>query len=196
MATLPSVPVEGVVESYDASDALGSIRLDNGESLRFGRSACSFDPAVGNRVRVLSAEIGPLGDFRASRVDELGAHVLTRSERLVLMRSLLLAPVDSYGAWGLACRVAAPSRPEQAAARAAIREELEAARGCSPTRVDEMVALARWARDVLGPRHGMVQHVIGGADDATLAIDVAEREGLIPAPEAERLRAICGSSGD
>jgi hypothetical protein len=189
MTTLPSFPVDGVVETYDTSDALGSIRLDNGESLRFGRSACSFDPVVGNRVRVSTAEIGPLGRPRASRVDALGPHLLTPSERVVLIRSLLLAPVDSYGAWGLACRLAGPGRPEQAAARGAIREELETARGRSTDSVDEMIALARWAGDVLGPRHGMVQHAIGDADDIRLAIDVAEREGFVPAAEAERLRA-------
>lgn len=188
MTTLPSVPVEGVVETYDASDALGSIRIDSGELLRFGRSACSSDPVVGNRVRVLTAEIGPLGRLRASRVDALAPHVLTRSERIVLMRSLLLAPVDSYGAWGLACRLAVPGRPEHAAAHSAIREELETARGRSPDSVDEMIGLARWAGDVLGPRHGMVQHAIGDADDIMLAIDVAEREGFVPAAEAERLR--------
>ncbi len=189
MTTLPSVPAEGVIETYDASDALGSIRLDNGESLRFGRSACSFDPVVGSRVRVLTAEIGTLGRPRASRVDAVGAHVLTHSERIVLMRSLLLAPVDSYGAWGLACRLAGPGRPEHAAARNAIREELEMARGRSSDSVDEMIALVRWAGDVLGPRHGMVQHAIGDVDDIMLAIDVAEREGFVPATEAERLRA-------
>jgi len=35
----------------------------------------------------------------------------------------------------------------------------------------------------------MVQHVIGDADDIMLAIDVAEREGLVPAAEAAGLRA-------
>ncbi|HEU0037217.1 MAG TPA: hypothetical protein VFQ53_41690 [Kofleriaceae bacterium] len=55
--------------------------------------------------------------------------------------------------------------------------------------MDEMISLARWAADVLGPRHGRVQHVIGGADDIMLAIDVAGREGFVPADEAERLRA-------
>lgn len=96
MTVLPNVPADGVIESYDVADALGSIRLDGGALLRFGRSACSSEPIVGDRIRVLSAEIGPLGRPRASRVEPLAAHRLTYSERVVLMRSMLFAPIESY----------------------------------------------------------------------------------------------------
>ena len=181
MTALPRVPAEGVVEAYDVSDALGWIRLDSGESLRFGRSVCTSDPVVGDRVRVPSAEIGPLGRPRARRVEAVEPRASTHT--------LLFAPVESYGAWGLACRLAGPARPEHAAALRAIREELETTRRRSPESVDEMIALADWARDLLGPRHGMIQHVIGGADDILFAIDVAEQQAIVPAAEADDLRA-------
>lgn len=33
-----------MIEAYDPGEALGTIRLDGGGAVRFGRSACSFDP--------------------------------------------------------------------------------------------------------------------------------------------------------
>lgn len=67
--SLPAVPVDGTVESFDLADAVGAIRLVTGESVRFGRSACSFEPVGGLAVRVVAVEARPPGRIRATRVE-------------------------------------------------------------------------------------------------------------------------------
>lgn len=67
--SLPAVPVDGTVESFDAKESLGAIRLVTGDSAWFGKSACSFEPVVGLAVRVLAVEIRPRGKIRATRVE-------------------------------------------------------------------------------------------------------------------------------
>jgi hypothetical protein len=193
VVTLPSVPADGVVEAYDASDALGSIRLDGGELLRFGRSACSFDPVVGVRVRVVEAELGPLGRPRARRVDACGPRELTRSERVVLMSQILLTPVEHAGSWRLAARLADRGRPEHDAARRAIRDELVLERGIPSDVVDEMIAAIRWARELLNPPGAEVQRVVGGANDILDAVELALRDGSCTPGEAERARQLAES---
>jgi hypothetical protein len=196
MTALPKLPDEGVIESYDPSDSLGWIDLSSGARLRFGRAACSFEPVAGKRVRVAKAEVGALGRPRALAVEPAGDHVPTRADRDALARSLLLGPLESYGRWRLACRLAGPSHPEHAAARGAIRDELLLARGCSAETVDEMTALATWAAKIMGPTYGRVQHAIGDVDDIFLATEVAEREKLAPSAEIERMRARLRDLGD
>lgn len=66
---MPGTPADGIIETFDVADALGTIRLATGDAVRFGRSTCSFEPAVGLAVRVLAAEVGPLARVRATRVE-------------------------------------------------------------------------------------------------------------------------------
>ena len=182
-------PAEGTIETYDPSDALGWIRLDDGARVRFGRAACGFDPVAGNRVRVADAAPGPLGHLKAKKVDAVGARPLTKSERIVQMSTLLLMPADSYSSWALACRLRSEGkRADHAAAHAAIREEL-GIRGAVPSAIDEMVSLARWAEGILSPPNQPVHHAIGSDDDVALAVDTARARGMISATEADRLHA-------
>lgn len=59
------VPRAGRIESYNVADAVGSVRLESGETLRFGRSACqAFEPAEGVRVLVQATGPNPLGGER------------------------------------------------------------------------------------------------------------------------------------
>jgi hypothetical protein len=186
--TTQTFPTDGLIESYDPFDALGWIKLDGGDRVRFGRSACSFEPPAGNRVRVIDATPGPLGHRRATRVESLGDRSATFSERVVLMRQVLLRPVNSYSDWALACHLQW-DRPEHAASYQAIREEL-GARGVSHAAIEEMASLARWAADVLSPRNGMVQHAIGNEDDVVFAIETAAARGIISVEKADRIRAL------
>lgn len=182
-------PAEGVIETYDPSDALGWIRLDDGARVRFGRAACGFDPVAGNRVRVADAAPGPLGHLKAKKVDAVGARPLTKSERIVHMSTLLLMPADSYSSWALACRLRSEGkRADHAAAHAAIREEL-GDRGVAPSAIEEMASLARWAETVLSPPNQPAHHAIGDEGDVALAIDTARDCGSISADEADRLKA-------
>lgn len=180
---LPSLPAEGVIETYEVSDALGTLRLANGEQLRFGRSACTFDPAVGDRVRVMSAAIGPLGRARATRIDAVGPRELTLSERAVIISEILLRPIEHCSDWYLALTLTTPRAPATAPAAELIRDELVTRRGLDSALVDEMIELARWADGVLG------NYVIASASAVSKAIDEAEHRGLITADEAQLRRA-------
>jgi hypothetical protein len=67
----PSLPLPSGarVETYDAADGVGTLRLDSGESLRFGRSACpGFEPVVEARVVVTAVAPHPRGGLRAKSV--------------------------------------------------------------------------------------------------------------------------------
>lgn len=68
----PDTPADGTIEAFDLADAMGTIRLATGETLRFGRSSCSFEPVAGLAVRVVAAEVGPLSMPRATRVELCG----------------------------------------------------------------------------------------------------------------------------
>jgi hypothetical protein len=59
-----------VVETFDRADGLGTLRLADGASIRFGRSACTgeFIPAEGLPVRVVEVGPHPLGGWRAISV--------------------------------------------------------------------------------------------------------------------------------
>jgi hypothetical protein len=67
--TAPTVPCAARIESYDASDGVGVLKLDDGARLRFGRSCCKgFEPVVAARVNVIEIALHPLGGLRAKRV--------------------------------------------------------------------------------------------------------------------------------
>lgn len=57
---------QGVIESFDQTDAVGSIRLADGRVVRFGRSACAFEPVVGAQVEVLGTTPGFRGALKAT----------------------------------------------------------------------------------------------------------------------------------
>ncbi|NUO53844.1 MAG: hypothetical protein HOV80_33795 [Polyangiaceae bacterium] len=61
-------PLRGVIESYSPADAVGSIRVEDGRELRFGQSACGFEPVAGTQVEVLSTAPGLRGSLRATAV--------------------------------------------------------------------------------------------------------------------------------
>jgi hypothetical protein len=61
--------MEGVITSYSLADAVGRIRLDDGQELRFGATAMGkLVPTVGLRVRVLKTGPHPLGGLRALEI--------------------------------------------------------------------------------------------------------------------------------
>lgn len=57
----------GVIASFDPIDAVGTI-LSEGETLRFGRSACNFEPVAGIGVEITGTGSHPLGGRRATGV--------------------------------------------------------------------------------------------------------------------------------
>lgn len=63
------MPSDGMIEHFDLADAVGAIVLSSGGELRFGRSACDFEPVVGLQVRVLEADVSPLNRLRATRIE-------------------------------------------------------------------------------------------------------------------------------
>jgi hypothetical protein len=61
--------MDGVITSYSLADAVGRIRIDDGQELRFGATALGkLFPAVGLRVRVLKTGPHPLGGLRALEI--------------------------------------------------------------------------------------------------------------------------------
>lgn len=65
---LPATPVDGEIARYDVADAIGSIRLGDDSELRFGRSACRFEPVAGLAVRVVAVGVNR-GRVRATEVE-------------------------------------------------------------------------------------------------------------------------------
>jgi hypothetical protein len=70
----PSTPQRGVVERFDAADGVGVIRLQDGATVRFGRSACrgDFMPMQGVPLEVVEIKPHPLGGWRATAVASTG----------------------------------------------------------------------------------------------------------------------------
>ena len=188
MLELANLPTEGVIETYSVSDALGTIRLADGATLRFGRSACTFDPTQGDRVRVVTAEIGPLGRPRATRVESLGPHQLTESERTMIIAEVLLGRIETYGDWSLAFRLAQPTTPSEACAMELLRDELATRRGRAEIVIDEMISHARWAQDALDARKMDHIRVIWQAEHVLDIIDEEEAAGRLTPAEAEYRR--------
>ncbi len=58
----------GVIESFNQTDAVGSIRLADGREVRFGRSACGFEPVAGTHVEVVGTTPGFRGVLKATAV--------------------------------------------------------------------------------------------------------------------------------
>jgi hypothetical protein len=61
--------VNGTITDWSAFDSIGRIRLDTGEEVRFGGTACRFAPVMGLAVRVLKLEPHRLGGQRAVAVE-------------------------------------------------------------------------------------------------------------------------------
>ncbi len=65
----PEVPCRARIESFDSTDAVGTLLLPNGTSLRFGRSACrGFEPVPELEVTIAAAGPHPLGGYRATEL--------------------------------------------------------------------------------------------------------------------------------
>jgi hypothetical protein len=64
----PATPVDGEIARYDVADAIGWIRLGDGTEVRFGRSACRFEPVAGLAVRVVAVDVNR-GRVRATEVE-------------------------------------------------------------------------------------------------------------------------------
>lgn len=65
----PDSPFGAKVETCEAADGVGLLRLHSGESIRFGRSSCKgFDPLADARVTVAEVAPHPRGGLRAKTV--------------------------------------------------------------------------------------------------------------------------------
>ena len=190
---LPAIPADGRIEAFDLADALGNIRLVSGETVRFGRTACRFDPSAGLEVRVTGVEVGPLGRLRATRVELAGAS--DEAEDAVPQRTFLLVSPSQSTAWRLACVLATSSRaPHHARQLRAVETELSTARGKTAQDIAEMIALVRWAVAVINPingrtaeSNGTVHQLVADYDDLELALDIAQERHLVEPAELERL---------
>lgn len=56
----------GSIVAFDQADAVGTVQLDDGRAVRFGASACAFEPVVGTRVTVVGLVPGFRGALKAS----------------------------------------------------------------------------------------------------------------------------------
>ncbi len=66
----PRVPQDATIATLVPADAVGTLTLDDGSTLRFGASACrGFTPAVGVRVRVVATRPHPLGGHAAASLE-------------------------------------------------------------------------------------------------------------------------------
>jgi hypothetical protein len=167
VSELPATPVAARIDAFDVSDGLGTLRLETGETVRFGRSACSFEPEVGLEVIVETVEVGRLGNVRATRVVLANAPPEpVYTERQI---DLLLRPIASVTAWGLACMLSRPEQPHHLRARRAMRTEL-ARRGKSDADIEEMIELARRANATINPPGSTIHQVIADAGDIRRAL--------------------------
>ncbi len=96
---------------------------------------------------------------------------------------ILLRPISACSSWALACHLAKSARADLEAELAKLDAEL-VRRGKSRGDIDEMVAFARWALEILNPidgrtreSGGRVHQVVADADDLDLAVEIAERDG-------------------
>lgn len=72
--TSPELPMRGTITSWQPDDSIGRIKLESGEEVRFGHSACvGMRPAVGAEVWVVELAPHPLGGRRAKVVNSTGA---------------------------------------------------------------------------------------------------------------------------
>ena len=70
----PEFPIRGTITSWQPDDSIGRIKLDSGEEVRFGHSACvGMRPALGQEVWVVELATHPLGGRRAKVVNATGA---------------------------------------------------------------------------------------------------------------------------
>lgn len=70
VASAPRVPQQATVATLVPADAVGTLTLEDGTTLRFGASACrGFTPAVGVRVRVVATRPHPLGGHAAATLE-------------------------------------------------------------------------------------------------------------------------------
>ncbi len=68
-ATEPKVPCGARIASFNLADAVGTLTLAEGATLRFGRSACrGFEPVIGAEVTVRATVPHPLGGWRALEI--------------------------------------------------------------------------------------------------------------------------------
>ncbi len=93
-ASGPAAPLNGTIAQFTASDDLGSVACEGGQSLRFSRSACrGFEPVEGALVRVDEVSPHPLGGWEATAialampVSAYKALVATRDQALSLANS-------------------------------------------------------------------------------------------------------------
>ena len=194
---LPATPVEGRVEAFDLADAVGTIRLSTGEAVRFGRSACHFDPSVGTMVRVHAVDIGPLGNVRATRVESLSGSDRESSDE-VPQKPFLLRPPSEYTSWRLACALVTSHRLAHHEKQLRdIHDELALRRGKTPELIDEMTELVKWAVAVINPvdggtaeSNGRVYQIVADFDDLELAVEVAQERQLVAPEELARVRAV------
>jgi hypothetical protein len=72
--TTPELPLRGTITSWLPDDSIGRIRLNSGEEIRFGHSACvGLRPSVGAEVWVVEVAPHPLGGLRAKVLNTTGA---------------------------------------------------------------------------------------------------------------------------
>jgi hypothetical protein len=196
---LPVVPCNGQIESFIVADAVGSILLTHGEAIRFGTSACDFEPLTGADVVVQAVEMDPLGKIRATRVQRQHSAQNEKEQQYAQpQKDVLLSPIEHRTAWSLACILErSPQHPQHARAIDEIKQELKTRRGKSQADIDEMIVLVKWAIDVLNPSHGgtaesggRVYQIVGDYDDLEWAVEIAQRDGQTAAVDIQKIRAV------
>jgi hypothetical protein len=104
----PNTPVHARIESFGVADAVGSLVLADGTSLRFGRSACKgFEPVIGTRVLVtevkhqwgawravsVTLDDATYADLLAARDLALGVKPATAESAIAVAQTLALITV-------------------------------------------------------------------------------------------------------
>lgn len=100
---MPEVPVRGTITSWQPDDSIGRIRLETGEEIRFGHSACvGLHPALGAEVWVVELAPHPLGGLRAKVLNATGdatpdraTAALTAHQERELLRPIIEAEVEA-----------------------------------------------------------------------------------------------------
>ncbi len=81
--TITTVPIKARIIEWNAADAIGTLETADGESVRFGGTACvGFEPAVGIDCWIVAVKSDPLrhGRSRAAMINLTGAIEPTRRE--------------------------------------------------------------------------------------------------------------------
>jgi hypothetical protein len=166
---MEKLPIRGTITSWEPADSIGRIRLNSGEEIRFGHSACvGLRPSLGAEVWVVEVAPHPLGGLRAKVLNATGeatpdraTAALASHEERERLRPLVEAEITAIK---LECATSMEAKPSLWSTAAAAGASVEKA-------VAEMESLrARMPAIDLSASLSLIRAIHRGAPDDNLRL--------------------------